>query len=157
MQANGLLNTRICNFVLGSGSHYAFWAVSLLTDKKLEQWESSFGDTSRDYSYTIDWIANWGADLMLFYPKHFKIACDPIKSTIVAKINRQIGEFESASGLFSDKQQYLRDLTREIPKNSIVYDEKQPNQTEINWISYWTRMKKTVPELGNVAICLLSL
>jgi hypothetical protein len=159
VQACGLLNARICNFVLGNGAHYAFWAVSLITNKPLERWESSFGDSNRDYSYTIEWIANWGADLMLFYRNlnQFKLSGDPDKSTIVARINRQIGEFESESGPFSSKQQYLRDLTQEIPKNSINYDEEQPNQTEINWISYWTRMKKTVPELGTIAVCLLSL
>jgi hypothetical protein len=156
-RANEYLNDRIRSFVLANGTHYAFWAISLLTDKKLAQWQSTFGDSSKDYNETGSWIANWGADITLFYPKHFEINCEREKSVIISTINRQMAEFEGGLGSFSEKQQYLRDFTQEIPHNSIIFDAKCPEKREINWILFWSKMKRSAPELSNVAVCLLSL
>ena len=154
--ANEVLNVKIQQYILAKGSHYAFWAISLLTDKHLAQWESSFGDMHKDYRETVSWIANWGADLLLFFPNHFKITCQLEKSVIVSTINRQIAEFESGLASFSYKQTYLRDFTQEIPRNSINFDSKTPETREINWILFWSKQKRSAPELSTVAICLLS-
>jgi hypothetical protein len=155
--ANEILNERIQQYVLGKGSHYAFWAVSLLTDKRIEQWESSFGDMNRDYAETVGWIGNWGSDLTLFYPNHFKVKCENNKSAIVSTINRQIAEFETGLATFSNKQQYLRDYTQLIPQNSVNFDANSPEKRETDWLLFWSKMKIFAPELSNVATCLLSL
>ena len=75
---------------------------------------------------------------------------------IVSTINRQIAEFESGLASFSYKQTYLRDFTQEIPRNSINFDSKTPETREINWILFWSKQKRSAPELSTVAICLLS-
>jgi hypothetical protein len=121
------------------------------------QWNSSFGSSKKDYDYTVNWIANWGADLVLFYPSHFKIGCSPDKPSIITTILRQIGEFETGEEAFADKKQYLINFTKQIPSNSIDFDEKNPTKREINWRVFWLKMKEYAPELGSVAICLLSL
>lgn len=155
--ANEIFNMRMQQFVLAKGLHYAFWAVSLLTDMKTTQWLSSFGDSAKDYNETLSWIANWGAELLLFYPKHFEIRCERQKTALISMLNCQIAEFESGLGTFNNKQQYLRDFTQQIHENSVKFDPKQREKREINWILFWNRMKRTVPELSCVAICLLSL
>jgi len=155
--ANALINQRMQEFVLASGYHYAFWAVSLLTDKPLMQWQSSWGDSNKDYKETHNWIANWGADITLFYPSHFQIKCSRDKPTIVSTIKRQIAEFEAGIASFSNKQEYMNDYTVHIPKNSIDFDPENPEKREINWTLFWFKMKRFEPELSSVAVCLLSL
>ena len=155
--AHELIDQRMQNFVLASGFHYAFWAVSLLTDKPLMQWQSTFGDSNKDYTETVKWIAGWGADITLFYKDHFQINCSPDKASIILTIDRQIAEFESGLAAFSSKQQYLTSSTQLIQKNSVNFDPENIEKRETNWLLFWSRMKRTAPELSNVAICLLSL
>jgi hypothetical protein len=157
LRANAALNSRIQQYILACGAHYAFWAISLLTDKKVAHWESSFGNLTRDYTETVSWIAHWGADITLFYPKHFNINCLREKNAIVSRIKRQIAEFESGLDAFSLKKEYLSDFTKPIPQNSINFDPENPEKVEINWLLFWSRMQNFAPELSNVAVCLFSL
>ena len=159
-KANAILNERIKQFVVANGNHYAFWAVSLLTGKKCQQWQSSLQASSRiDYDETVTWLTHWGADATLFYPKLFELGESACKSKLllVSAIQYQIAEFESGLGSFARKNAYLKNFVRPIPNHSINYDESNPSQTEIDWLLFWNKMKIYAPELSNVAVCLLSL
>jgi hypothetical protein len=155
--ANELLNRRICDSVLQKGCHYAFWAVSLLTDTDLLQWQSTFGDSRRDLSETMSWIANWGADLLLFYANQVEIKQYNDVTTLVEEIVSQIHRFRGRLGCFADKNSKKLTLTEEIPRNSFEFDENNPKKRRTDWVLYWTSMKDEAPELSCIAICLLSI
>jgi hypothetical protein len=157
LAANDIINRRINSSVLANGNHYAYWAVSLLTGKKLADWQSSFGNITKDYDQTVDWLANWGADLALFYPNHFQINCPREKEAIHDRIRLQIVQFQAGLGPFSNKMEKLKSLSTAISENSFDFDPNNPGKTEFNWIYYWNDMKETASELSNLAVCLLSI
>ena len=155
---NKILDDRIKLFIAANGNHYAFWAVSLLTDKKSTRWEASQRSVL-DLEDTITWLTHWGADVTFFYPKLFGHNTDSpkTKSMLVAELHHQITEFQYGLGCFQSKDVFLKTFIRHIPPNSFAFDKNQPQRCEIDWLLFWNKMKMYAPELAHVAVCLLSL
>jgi hypothetical protein len=139
---------------LASTEHHAVHAVQLLSrDKSISEWPINA------FNETFEWIAGWGADLLLLYPKHFPVVTKAARSEIMNKIKQQFACFQGKIEGFHNSDTLEASLRQRISINSFEYDEKKPieEQTEVNWEQYWSMYLTAAPELASVARCLFSI
>jgi len=146
---------------IASTDHYAYRAVGIITDSYEVLPPTASRAVSQKYfaikDATEKWIAEWGADFILFYQSKFPHIRSKDKIHLMGNIKKQLVLFRAQLDNFIDKAKDIQDFIRVVPINSFKYDKDNPDKKETNWILFWMKHYDRTPELATIALCLLSI
>jgi len=146
---------------IASTDHHAYRAVGLISDSYEILPANSSRAVSQQYFATKDatekWMAEWGADLIMFYKDKFSYVRSTGRTVLMGIIKKQLVMFNGGVHDFASKAEDMKLLVRKISANSFSYDEKDIEKEETDWKLFWVKYYDRTPELAAVALCLLSI